>query len=312
MAAIGFFAGEPVAAQRGYPSRPVELVVPYAPGGYTDTTARIIANSAEKYLGQPLVAVNKAGASAAIGVRYMLQGGPNGYRIIWDISTPGITGKLTIKDYPFSLEDLEIIAALSRSDRVLVAHADAPFDTLEELFEYSRQNPGTVRYGSSGTGTLGHLTAEQLRDVAGVEWVHIPHSGNAAALAALAGGHIELVSAQPTDVLPHVEAGTVKPLVVSSRVPEFPDVPTLDELGYGTWEGDQLYALAAPKGTPKEIMEYLENVFRQVSEDEEFIANMARVGARVVFVPGEETTRIYRERRDNLRPLVEKLGLLAE
>lgn len=304
-------SGSAIGLAASFPTKPVEMVVCYSPGGFTDMTARIICSVASGYLGQPMVAVSKTGGSAAIGTQYALQGGPTGYRLLWDVSTQCITGPLTIKDYPFSASDLEIVAALTQTERTLVVGADAPWNTLEELFEYSRQNPGKVTYGSSGAGAWGHLSAEMLAEAGGVKWTHIPYAGSSAALSALVGGHVDLVTAQPSEIMPLVEANKVKVLVATAKLDAFPGVPTLEELGYGPWHAEQLYCVAAPKGTPKAVLEQLEAVFQQVAEDQSFINLMNKVGADVHFTSGAEASKRYEEWVDMLTPLVERLGLLA-
>jgi tripartite-type tricarboxylate transporter receptor subunit TctC len=311
LACLLMLAGTAVDAAVEYPTKPVEMVVCYSPGGFTDMTARIICSVAGQYLGQPMVAVGKAGGSAAIGTQYTLQGGPTGYRLLWDVSTQCITGPLTIKGYPFSAKDLEIVAALTQTERTLVVRADAPWSTLEELFEYSLKNPGKVTYGSSGTGAWGHLSGEMLARAGKVKWVHIPYAGSSAALSALVGGHVDLVTAQPSEIIPLVEANKIKVLVATAELPSFPGVPTLEQLGYGPWHAEQLYCVAAPKGTPKPVLDKLEAVFEQVANDKSFINLMAKVGADVKFVSRTEASRRYAQWVEDLRPLVKDLGLLA-
>ena len=300
------------AAEEKYPTKHVEVIICWSPGGFTDMTGRTISSVASQYLGQPMVAISKPGGSGAIGTRYMIEGGPTGYRLLWDMSTQCVTGHLTIKDYPYSLKDFDIIASLSKTERVLAVRKEAPWKTLKELYEYSKKNPGKVKYASSGTGGMGHLAGEMLKEAGKVDWIHIPYQGTATALAGLVGGHVELVTAQPPEVRALVEAGNLRLLVTTSKISEYPDLPTLEETGYGKWYAEQLYPMGAPKGTPKPVLEKLESVFKQVTEDKSFLGLMGKIGANVIFISGAQTTKEYQEWTEVLRPLVQKMGLLAK
>jgi len=306
---IGIITATALADQE-YPTRPVELIGSYSPGGFTDLSGRIIASVADQYLGQPMVMMSKSGGSGAVGLQYVIEGGPTGYRLIWDIGTLCVDAPLTMKNYPYTMDDIEIIAAMIQTGRLLAVSADAPWENLNELFEYSRENPGKIKYGSSGTGGIGHLAPAQIADVGGVEWVHIPYEGTAAAVAALVGGHIDLVSAQMPEIAPMVDAGKVRLLLTTHKVEQYPDVPTLEDLGYDTpWYAMQYYAAAVPKGTPEPIVQKLRSVFEQISKDKSFLNLINKLGVPVVYVPGDEIAKIYIEIREAKRPLVEKLGL---
>ncbi len=297
-------------ADQEYPTRPVELIGSYSPGGFTDLSGRVISSVASQYLGQPMVMMSKPGGSGAVGLQYVIEGGPTGYRIIWDIGTLCVDAPLTMKNYPYTMDDIEIIAGMIQTGRLLAVSQDAPWENLNELFEYSRKNPGKIKYGSSGTGGIGHLAPAQIADVGEVEWVHVPYEGTAAAVAALVGGHIDLVSAQVPEIAPMVDAGKVKLLLTTHKIEQYPDVPTLEDLGYDTsWYAMQYYAAAVPKGTPEPIIQKLRSVFEQISKDKSFLNLVSKLGVPVVFIPGDEMAKIYIETREAKRPLVENLGL---
>lgn len=291
-----------------FPDHYIEIVNCWSAGGFNDMSARIIASVGSNYLSEPMVVVSKTGGSGAVGAQYACEDGPTAYRLIWGMSTQAIFGPLTTPDYPFSFDDWDYVCSLCATERVLVVKAGT-YDSFEELLDYSKANPGKVLYGSSGVGAIGHLSAEMVAKETDVEWTHVPYDGSAAALAALVGGHINMVSAQPSEMMELFEAGEVVPLLATVEMEQFPGVPTLESLGYGKWNARTIYPLGVPAGTPKEDMKVLEDVFKQVSEDASFLKMMDNIGAEVVFMTGEETKEAYTAMYNDMKAICDELDL---
>lgn len=243
-----------------YPSRPISMVIGFAPGGGTDTAARIIAKKLGDNLGQSVVVENKPGAGGNIATDYVAKSAPDGYTILL-----GSVGSLTVAPHivrklPYDpLRDLAPITMAVVFPNVLVVHPSVPAKNLAEFVKLARENPGKVTYGSSGIGGAGHLAGELFRIVAQIDIVHVPYKGGGPAVADLLGGQITSVFATPASGGGHVKAGKLRALATTGakRTPFLPDVPTIAESGYPGYEATNWYAYVAPAKTPKEILERL-------------------------------------------------------
>ncbi|MGT2428887.1 tripartite tricarboxylate transporter substrate binding protein [Cupriavidus basilensis] len=258
-----------------YPERPIELVVPSAAGGGTDTVARAFGEAMRKYLPQPLTVVNKPGASGAIGMTEVARAKPDGYKLGIIIAEAVIVPHLG----PTTLNaaGLVPIARLNADPSAITVKADSRWNTIDAFLKFAAAHPGEVQVGNSGPGSIWHLAATALEDKAHVRFNHVPFSGAAPALVALMGGHIDAVAVSPAEVSAYVAAGKVRTLAVMAdqRVKGFENVPTLREQGIdlsiGTWRG-----LAAPKGTPPEVLEVLAVATRKAVADPVFVEALRR------------------------------------
>ncbi|KDP83869.1 ABC transporter substrate-binding protein [Cupriavidus sp. SK-3] len=258
-----------------YPERPIELVVPSAAGGGTDTVARAFGEAMRKYLPQPLTVVNKPGASGAIGMTEVARAKPDGYKLGIIIAEAVIVPHLG----PTTLNaaGLVPIARLNADPSAITVKADSRWNTIDAFLKFAAAHPGEVQVGNSGPGSIWHLAATALEDKAHVRFNHVPFSGAAPALVALMGGHIDAVAVSPAEVSAYVAAGRVRTLAVMAdqRVKGFENVPTLREQGIdlsiGTWRG-----LAAPKGTPPEVLEVLAVATRKAVADPVFVEALRR------------------------------------
>ncbi len=246
-------------AQADYPSRPIELVVPFGAGGGTDVLARAFAEASRKHIAQPITVLNKPGASGAIGWGEVIASKPDGYKLA--VITVEVTTLPHMGLAKFTHEDFVPIARLNADPAAITVKADAPWNTVEEFLAASRQAGGQMRMGNAGNGSIWHLAAAALEDKTGVKFNHIPFNGANPAVLALLGGHIEAVAVSPAEVTTHVQGGKLKTLAVMAdqRVKGFENVPTLKERGVdlsiGTWRG-----IGAPKGTPPEVVATLKNL----------------------------------------------------
>ncbi|MGQ0655155.1 MAG: Bug family tripartite tricarboxylate transporter substrate binding protein [Betaproteobacteria bacterium] len=253
-------AAQVVCAQGGFPSKLVTLVVGFAPGGGTDTVARLLQPKLSEALGQQVVVDNKAGAGGAIATDFVARAAPDGHTILL-----GNIGSLTVAPYTIAklpydpLKDLAPITMSVVFANVIAVHADVPAKTLGDLVKMAREKPGTVTYGSSGVNGAAHLAGEMLKVMSKADIVHVPYKGGGPALQALLGKQTVAAILTPVSALPHMKAGTIRALATtgSKRAALIPEVPTVAEQGYAGYEAINWYAFMAPAKTPREVIQRL-------------------------------------------------------
>ncbi len=247
-------------AQEKYPSRPITLVVPSAPGGTTDFTARLIGDALARALGQPVIVDNKPGGAGNIGNQFVAKARPDGHTLLvaysgYQVGNPHLYTKAgwdPIKDYA-------PVAMLTRAPQVIVTRGDLPVRTLAELIAYAKVNPGRLNYASSGNGSIQHIAGELFKQLTGTFITHIPYRGAGPAVQDLMGGQVDLFITTPAAVVQQVKAGRLKALAVTSpqRLAALPQVPTAVEAGLKGYTLDSWFALYAPAGTPAEVVQLL-------------------------------------------------------
>jgi tripartite-type tricarboxylate transporter receptor subunit TctC len=274
-------AALPCAAQESYPSRPVRILVPYAPGGATDIIARIVAAKLTESLGQSVVVENKTGANGNIALEATAKAAPDGYTLfVGNVSTNTINEnvyahQLTIKPS----HDLTGVTKLVEIPHFVVATASLPANSIAELIALAKKEPGKINFASVGVGSYPHLDMERFMRAAGIQMTHVPYKGGAGqVIPAMLSGEVQVGFFNLASFLPHLKAGRVKALAVvpSERIPELPDVPTLAEQGYpgiGTnaWQG-----MFAPAPTPKPIVRKLYQAVAAVLNNPEIKADLAK------------------------------------
>jgi tripartite-type tricarboxylate transporter receptor subunit TctC len=296
------------AAAQDYPTKPINLVIQYPPGGSTDLTARALANGARKYLGQPIVCENKSGGGGTVGVALVASKAPDGYTIGITTGSPTIAfhmGKLSF--HP--LNDLTPIMRWGNYLFGMPVRADAQWKTIKELFQYAKQNPDKVSYGSPGMGTPTHLAMEELSLVSGIKFTHIPAKGIAENNTALLGGHIDVIS-DSSGWAPLVDAGKFRLLATwgEKRSTRYPDVPTVKESGYDIVVRSQI-GVIGPKGIPKPIVAKLGDAFKKAMEDPEFIAVMKKFDMNHYYLGSDDYIQYMKEDFESIGKLVQKVGL---
>ena len=296
-------------AQSGpYPNRPIELVVPAGAGGGTDVLARAFAEAAKKHLPQPITVINKPGASGMIGHGDMIAARPDGYKLAMVFAEIVIVPHLGMTK--LSYEDFTPIARLNADPAAITVRADAPWNTIEEFLAASRAKPGELKMGNSGPGSIWHLAHAALEDKVGVKYNAIPFSGAAPAVVALLGGHVDAVAVSPGEVAAHVQSGKLKTLAVMAdqRLKGFERVPTLKERGIdlsiGTWRG-----LAAPKGTPPEVITVLADAARKSVDEPVLKEALDRLSMGLAYADAETFRANMKRDNDAFRTLVTKLGI---
>jgi tripartite-type tricarboxylate transporter receptor subunit TctC len=255
-----------------FPTKEVQIIIPWAAGGATDLIFRALAAASEKFLGKAVIVVNRPGGAGAVGYTEVFQAKPDGYTLVSAI-TP-----LTILPHQvttaFTYKSFDPVINVVRDPGMFLVRSDAPWKSLQEFLDYAKKNPDMITVGNSGAGGGVHLIALAFEKTAGVKFNHIPFAGGGPSVTALLGGHINAVSVSPPEGIEHVKAGKLKiiALFADKRFELFPDVPTVKEQGIdfvmGQWRG-----LAAPKGTPPDVIKKLHDAFKKGMEDPVFIKN---------------------------------------
>ena len=243
-----------------YPAKPIKLIVPFPAGGPADLFARVLGNGMSGDLGQQVVIENRAGVGGLTGVDALAKSASDGYTI-------GVNGAAALSAIPFMVakmpfdwqKDLALLTLVVRVPEVLVVHPSVAANSLQEFVAFARANPRKINYGSAGTGSITHLAVELLKTEAGIDVVHVPYRGAAPAVNDLIGGHVQMVVLDTPVLLPHIRAGAVRALAVTSatRSAALPEVPTTGEAGLENVISDNWYGLSAPAGVPPEILERL-------------------------------------------------------
>ena len=267
-----------------YPVKPVKWIVPYPPAGTTDVLARIVAQWLTEKMGQPFVVENKPGAGNNIGTEMVVKAEPDGYTMLLVNPANGINATL-YKNLNFNvLRDIAPVAGLVRTPNVMVVTANFPARNVAEFIAFCKANPGKVNMASSGSGTSVHLSGELFKSMAGVFMVHFPYRGSGPALIDLMGGSMDLMFDNLPSALPHIKSGKLKALGVTSakRSDAIPELPTIEEAGGPTlkgFEASSWFALAAPAGTPPEIVSRLQQETAKALATPDMKARMAGMGA---------------------------------
>jgi len=239
-----------------YPTRPIRMVVAYAPGGTTDFTARVTAPKLTELLGQTVVVDNRPGAGSILGTDVVAKGSPDGYTLLMADTTYGIIPAIYAK-LPFNVQsDFSTISQIMSVPNALVVHPSVAARSVKELVELAKSKPGELTFGSGGVGTPLHMAGEQLKVAAAVNMLHVPHKGAAPAMISLLGGQITMVFPTLTLAVPQIKSGKVRALAVTSakRATALPDVPTMTEAGYAAVNATSWFGLVAPAKAPKVIL----------------------------------------------------------
>jgi tripartite-type tricarboxylate transporter receptor subunit TctC len=279
------------ALAQGYPAKPIKIVVPFTPGGTTDVLARAVGQKLTANWGQPVVIDNRPGAGGNIGSEVVAKAAGDGYTLLMGtISTHGINPSLYTK-LPFdAVKDFAPVSLVARVPNVLVLHPSVPANSVKELIALAKAKPGQLNFASSGNGTSIHLSGEMFKTMAGVQMSHIPYKGSAPALTDLLGGQVSLMFDNMPTALPHVKAGRLKALAVTTakRSPALPELPTVAESGLPDFEATSWFGVLAPAATPKEIVNKLSGEIAKILKTPDVQAQLSGQGAEPVGSTAEE------------------------
>jgi tripartite-type tricarboxylate transporter receptor subunit TctC len=272
------------AAAQSYPAKPVRFVVPFAPGGSTDTLARSMGGKLSELLGQQVVIDNRPGANGDIGTSIVARAVPDGYTVVLGyIANFGIGPSLYDKMPYDPVKDFAPITQVAGASNILVIHPSVPAKNLKEFIAYAKANSKKVTFASASVASVGHLTGELLNDLAGIDMVHVPYKGSGQAITDLVGGHIKVMISGMASTLPHVKSGKLRGLATTGarRTPATPDLPTIAESGFPGFEASSWFGVFAPAKTPKPIISRLNQDIIKALQDPAVAKRLADVGFEI-------------------------------
>jgi tripartite-type tricarboxylate transporter receptor subunit TctC len=298
-----------------FPSRPIRLIVPFAPGGGNDNVARTIGKQLTAVLGQGVVVDNRAGAGGTIGAEVVARAKPDGYTLfLGGVGSHAINPNLQ-KNLPYDpIKDFSPIILLARAPMVLVAHPKLKLHTVQELIAMAKAEPGVLNYASNGTGSSSHLAAAMFTSMADINMVHVPYKGLSPALTDLIAGTVPIMFSSVVAILPHVKDGTLVALGVTSdkRMPLLPNVPTIAESGVPGYETSSWYGILAPANTPRDIVLKLNAALNKALADPEIQKSLSLDGAQPVGGTPEEFAAHIKREKERLGAVIVKAGITAE
>ncbi len=275
-AATGAFA-------QAYPSKPVKIIVPFAPGGNLDVTARLVAESMARTLGQPVVIENRAGAGGALGSEAVAKAPPDGYTLVAGTTATTIVSPLLIANSPYNLQSFAPVGVMAVTPLLLEVPAASPHADFKAYLAHVKANPGKVTIGHSGNGTTNHIAILQLQDALKVSWNIVPYKGSGPALVDLMGGQIDSMIDQTSSSLPQIKGGKLKALAVGTkaRIADLPNVPTLQERGLKDFEAVTPSGLLAPAKTPPEVIRILNAALNKALAEPAVRQKLVELGSEV-------------------------------
>jgi len=294
-----------IAAAQPFPSRPVKIVVPFAPGGNLDVTARLIGESMSKTLGQPFVVENRAGAGGAVDQEIVAKAAPDGYTLVAATTGTTIVSPLMIPSPPYSLGDFAPVGIMAVTPLMLEVPAASPYKDFKSYLAAVKANPGKVTIGHSGNGTTNHIAILELQDALKVQFNIVPYKGSGPALVDLVGGQIDSMMDQTSSSLPQVRAGKLRALAVGTpqRLADLPDVPTLQEEGVKDFEATTPSALLAPAKTPPDVIRALNLALGKALADPAVRAKLKNLGSEIRVTSPEQLDAFMRDEERKLRAL---------
>lgn len=302
-------------ARAAWPDKPVKIIVPWSAGAITDALGRLLAQEFSKTLGQQFVVENRPGAAGNIGAEAVANARPDGYTLL--LTNPGafVTNHFLYKTMPFAPTDLDVIAVVAKFPNALIVNKDVPASTVKEFIDYARANPGKLNGASAGIGTSGHLSLELLKTMAKVDIVHVPYQGAAPARFDLAAGRVQVVVDNIPSYVASVTDGSAKLLGVGTRerLEDFPNVPTIEEAGgLPGFQAIVWYALAAPKGTPVEILDTLNRLTNEVMARPEFRTQLKNLHAIPVGGSRADAMAFIKDETARWRAVITAAGVQAQ
>lgn len=299
------------ALAQSFPSKPVKIIVPFAPGGNLDVTARIVGESMSKQLGQPFIVDNRPGAGGAIGSDLAAKAAPDGYTLVAGTTATTIVSPMLVPNSPYELKSFAPVGLMAVTPLILEVPVASPHKDFKSFLEFVRANPGKVTIGHSGNGTTNHVAILLLQDALAVHFNIIPYKGSGPMLVDLVGGQIDSAVDQTSSSLPQIQGGKLRALATATRqrLSDLPAVPTLDESGLKGFEAVTPSGLLAPAGTPPETLRILNTALDRALSDPAIRKKLADLGSELRPMSVEEYTRFMQEEEKRLKALA-KTGVL--
>ena len=293
-----------------YPNRPITVVIPWGAGGMSDTITRALCNVVEKELGQPIVVVNKAGGGGVIGINFVLKSQPDGYTLGAPVSSFYLIQPHMRKQTYDPLTDSIDITTIFQYNYGIAVRSNAPWNTYEELIRYAKNNPGKFTYATAGIGTSQHICMERMAIKEGIKWTAIPYKSGSEAVVGCLGGHTDAVVQGSSDMIPHIQAGTIKLLLTldEKRWSAVPNVPSVMEKGFDFYSLG-FGSLNAPKGVPEPIIRKIEAAFNKAKKDPGFVEFCNKSYVSVGNLGGKEYSALWRKYYEPMGKIIKSLGL---
>ncbi len=308
------FISSPAFAQNSFPNKPINLIVPFPPGGAADQPSRLISQALFNVWQQPTVVLTKPGAGGAIGAAYVANSAPDGYTLL--ATNPSMiivpeADKMFGRQATFDINNFSPLALLVADPIVLVVKSDSPWKTYKDFIADAKAKPGEITYGSSGAYSASHIPIEMLANAANIKLRHIPFAGGGPAILAVLGGHIATTASSPTAVVNQIKSGALRALVVTGnkRLASLPDVPTAIELGFKDAEFYLWIGLFAPNKTPENILQTIRaDLQKAITQDNGFIQNMHKLGATTDYRDGPAFNEFLLKDAERIKSTMQKIG----
>lgn len=309
---IGAFTVPGLSAEKTYPDRPINLIVPYAPGGAADLGSKVVAEKISEFLGQKIISQYKPGGGGSLGAAFVAKAKADGYTVLVGSSTPLVLSPI-VKKMDYKLEDFIPLGIYGETPIWVVVKKDAPWKTLKDLVGEAKASPGKITVTSYGKLTIADFAIEMLSKQAGIKFTHVPYKATPEAISAVLGGHGH--AAFTTGAGGLLESGSIRILAAAAdeRIEGLPDIPTFKELGYPVAITSS-YTLCVPKGTPREVVEILSNAQKKASEKyaKEIREAMSKVEVWSRFLTAQKTMERYKKDYETYYKLAEELGVVAK
>ena len=302
-------------AEDAYPAKPITGIVPMAAGGSTDLLARTVERFWTNYSKQPMVIVNKPGGGGVVGTEGVVRSRPDGYTLYLGYGSGHDVVMPSLQKMPYDpLKDLVPVARLSIHSVVIVTGANSPFNSIKDVVAWSKKEGKPVTTAVSVKAGAVDLALTSFGKAAGINIVTVPFSGGAEATTALAGGHLMIGGGHPSEIIPHIKAGRFKALAVAlpQRDPTLPDVPTLRELGYDVATWGSIKGVAAPAGTPKEVVKYIDDNIKKICNDPEFLKLMASINQPVLYLGSDDFGKFMKQATADYAKLIKQLNITID
>ena len=315
LAAAGLAACIPVAVADTWPSRPITMVVPSAPGGSTDISARLVGDGLAKALGQPIVVDNKPGAAGNLGTEAVARAKPDGYTLLMQYSGYHVGNPALFPLIKWSpTKDFVPVALVMRAPHVIAVGPSAPVNSLTELIAWGKKNGKGLFYASSGNGSIQHIAGELFAQKTGIRTTHVPYRGAGPAVNDLLGGQVDMFVTTPPSVIGHVASGKLKALAYTGkqRHPSMPNVPTSAEAGLAGYEVESWFAVFAPAGTPAPIVSRLSGEIKKIVESEGYRKKMDEQGAFAAYMDSPTLAKFVDQELAAWAQVVKSAGIKAD
>ena len=297
-------------AQSDYPTRPIEFVITFPPGGPLDTAVRLVQPQLSANLGVPIVLVNKGGAGGAIGMEYVARAKPDGYTVAASVKSTLTVVPASRTDLPYKLADFAMVGSYAVDSQGVLSKPGAPWKSLDEMVAYAKKNPGKLTYGSAGAGTISHLNMELLKQAYGLDIAHVPFGGTGPVKNAILGGHVDLATTALSPMLPLVRSGDLVALVTTApRRLAGVDAPTMAEKGLTQASLSTTSQLYVPARTPREVVDKLTRALDKTMKDPTVVAAIEKAGMIADYQDGDATRKDIESEHRAIAGLVQKLGL---